>query len=459
MSVKGEPKPDAKHEPAKPKVIVTQRERGLEAYVRIMPPVPMDPDDLRAALTSAGVFEGLDQDKLLEICRVPPDHETLIARGRPPENGQPGRIDYFFTTEEGGFNPLEDEHGRANYREAYLIQNVAPGQLLARRTPPTEGVPGRAVNGEPVPATNGKDVNLLTGKNVELSSDRTELYATVTGIPELLRGRVTVLPVFNADEVDFTTGNISFTGSVYIRGNVNPGFVVRATEDITVEKNVEQATLEAGGSILVKGGARSTSKLIANKDIRVRFCDSNSSLKADGEIHVMGDSVHCTLQAGHSITVDNRLIGGAAQAMEAITAGTVGTAAETPTRIELVQVDASEEMERLRDEISQLELDIAEVSQQIQIIMTHPEKTNTALLQRLTPAKVNMNIRLAQLRSQLQEIVSRQTHMEPPKFVIKHELHPGVTVHFQTLEHQHTQRIMSKQLAKTYHLVDGEIHA
>ena len=54
--------------------------------------------------------------------------------------------------------------------------------------------------------------------------------------------------------VDYDYGNIDFNGSVHITGSVLPGFTVKAKGDIVVDKNVEDAYLEAGGDINVKMG-------------------------------------------------------------------------------------------------------------------------------------------------------------------------------------------------------------
>lgn len=437
------------------KVKVVQR--GLEAWVKIVPPVPVAPGDIMVALTQSGVIEGVDEEILQTVADFPTAEEVLVARGQPPVNGENARIDYLFQAEQEQYSPLIDQNDRADYREGNIIQNVVPGQLIARKVPATPGFPGRAVTGEMIPPVAGRDTHIKAGKNVELTADKLEATSTVMGIPQVSRGKLEVLPVFMVNEVDFSVGNINFQGSVSIRGSVNPGFSVKATDDIVVQGNVEQATLEAGGSIRVTGGVRSGAKLNAIQDIQIRFCDSESTLEAGHEIRVLGDALHSTLIAGHNVYVGNHLIGGAARAAELIQVSIAGSSAETVTRVDLVQVSSQAQIEQLQADIVQLEAELSKISTLIQMLMGKPQDDNTKNLQKLVPTKVTMNLKLIQNQNQLKELMENSQSLEAPRFAVKGELHPGVVVHFETPEGHKTQRIMTKQYGKTLHFVNGEI--
>ncbi|MNY62137.1 hypothetical protein D3C86_1989080 [compost metagenome] len=54
-------------------------------------------------------------------------------------------------------------------------------------------------------------------------------------------------------------------------------------------------------------------------------------------------------------------------------------------------------------------------------------------------------------------MTQRETGMEPPRFVVKSELFPGVTVRFVTHDGERAQRIVNKQFAATARFVEGEI--
>lgn len=57
------------------------------------------------------------------------------------------------------------------------------------------------------------------------------------------------------ENVGATTGNIDFIGSVYVKGDVQSGFKVSATDDIIVDGLVE-GSLEAGGNIILRNGMK-----------------------------------------------------------------------------------------------------------------------------------------------------------------------------------------------------------
>lgn len=431
--------------------------RGLEAWAKVVPPRPVSRETMRASLEANGVIEGIDEAALKNLCEFPPDEEVLVAQGTPPVHGEPARIEYLFLTEEEDFSPLEDSEGRVDFREGKIIQSVTPGQLLARKIPATAGFPGRSVTGEPLPANPGKDQHLMVGKNVALSPDKLEATATIHGIPELAKNRLSVQPVFSVKDVDFAVGNINFQGSVLIRGSVQPGFTVRATDDISVEGNIERAVVEAGGTIRVRGGARSGSQLTASKDIHVRFCDSESELKAGNEIQVMDSSLHCNLTAGHKIFISNRLIGGTSRAAEIVQATIIGNQTETPTRVELVQTPAKERMEQLDAEIAELEASLANITTRIQQLMTKPQEDGPKILQKLTPQKVNMNLKLTQLQTERKDLMQMEANLIPPRVIIKSEAYPGVVVLFNTIEGEMTQRLTTKLYAKSIYFPNGII--
>ena len=56
------------------------------------------------------------------------------------------------------------------------------------------------------------------------------------------------------DNVDYTTGNIDFDGSVAVEGTVADGFTVKASGDIQVGKTVGRGRLEAGRNLVLRAG-------------------------------------------------------------------------------------------------------------------------------------------------------------------------------------------------------------
>lgn len=430
-------------------------QKGLEAWLRVVPPVSLPVEELLTALHQNGVVNGIDQDALSQLSNDPPEDGLLVAIGTPPTPGTPARIEYYFSAEPINVGPVASESGRVDYREGRVIQNVVEGQVLARKIPGTLGMPGASVTGMPLPPPAIKDVHLLAGKNVELSPDKLEAVASATGVPLLERNRVSVRPVFTVDEVDFSVGNINFQGSVVVKEGVNAGFTIRATEDVEVRGYVEGGLIHSGGSVLVKGGVRNHSIIEAQGNVTARFVDSESSLTARRDITIQSDVLHSTLSAGKRVMIGGHLIGGVTKAGELIQAGSLGTPHETPTRVEINQDPPDDLLDQLHAEEAQLVIDLEEITGLIKTVMANPPQDGPFNLQRLMPQKVNMSMRLAQIRQQIIELEADHEELPPPKVIVKSESHAGTII---VLNHK-VLRLERGQYGKTYSLVEGEIQS
>lgn len=74
------------------------------------------------------------------------------------------------------------------------------------------------------------------------------------GHVSLVEGKVFVSDVYEVENVDLSTGNIDFEGSVQVNGNVSSNFVIRAGGNVIISGVVEGAYIEAGGNIIIARG-------------------------------------------------------------------------------------------------------------------------------------------------------------------------------------------------------------
>jgi hypothetical protein len=111
--------------------------------------------------------------------------------------------------------------------------------------------------------------------------------------------------VYKIKEVNVATGNIIFTGSVIIDGDVTEGMKVVASGDITVGGFVESATLEAGGDITISGGIIGR-KHDVEKNI-VTDIIMSVNITAKGNIYAKyGQYSHIT--CGQDVRIENQLL-------------------------------------------------------------------------------------------------------------------------------------------------------
>ena len=107
------------------------------------------------------------------------------------------------------------------------------GQPLAQKILAERGKGGKTVTGKYLEAKNGKDIPMPLGKNTRLAEDDLTIVAETNGQVLILNNKINVEPILNIDgDVSLKTGNIMFLGNVYISGNVEDGFSVKASGNI-----------------------------------------------------------------------------------------------------------------------------------------------------------------------------------------------------------------------------------
>lgn len=148
----------------------------------------------------------------------------------------------------------------------------------------------------------------MAGKNTEVSKDGSRLCSTMNGHIIFLEGRINVEPLYEIKgDVDISTGNIDFLGTVDIAGSVEDGFRVRADGDIQIRGSVGKATLSGRGSINIGQGIQANyeGKIWAGKEIICKFVQMGN-LFARGDIIVREVALHSELNSGGSISVTGK---------------------------------------------------------------------------------------------------------------------------------------------------------
>jgi hypothetical protein len=247
-----------------------------------------------AKLNAAGVNYGIDENRLKEILDANRDvKNVLIATALEPIAGKDAELKFLFDAYGTKVGPRIKEHDLADFRDLGLFENAELGQVLAEKIPATAGTEGKDVSGAVMKAKPGKDIPLPKGKGTKISDENPNLLvAALGGSPRLVAGKVVVEEVLTVGDIDFSTGNIDFHGSVIVKGIVNNGFKVSAGRDLDCTDVVEGADLIAGGNIHVKRGIKGLGK---------------SSIKAGGNVFARFIE-RCHVEAGASVIVDEALI-------------------------------------------------------------------------------------------------------------------------------------------------------
>ncbi|MEW6983043.1 DUF342 domain-containing protein [Colwelliaceae bacterium 6471] len=311
------------------------------------------------AAQESGVKKGFSKEELVNLAHLAAKGtggeivKGHIATGRLAENGNDAQIvPLVQSAQDRILKPKEREDGSVDMRNLGDIICVKVGDPLVKKLPPTPGLKGFKVTGEPLEPTPGNDTELKPGEGTALSAKNENiLISTLVGLPRMTENGMEVDEVYKIKTVDVSTGNVNFTGSVIIDGDVCEGMKVIATGDITIGGFVESATLESGGDITIAGGiigkkhdveSNSVTDIAmsvcinAKGNIFAKYCQY-AEINCGGDLRIENQLMHSLIDVSGKLWVgtadkaNGKLIGGYIRAGVSVHAGIVGATAGSNT--------------------------------------------------------------------------------------------------------------------------------
>ncbi len=397
-------------EPAAPDYSVTVSRDYMQAYLDFTSGPRRTREEILAILAEHDVVYGIREDNIEEYLKNRTD-SFLAAEGVMPKRGTDGYYEFFFKTDLSR-EPIIREDGSTDYQNTQYFEQVTEGQVLAVYHEAKPGVSGKNVKGKNLPARMGREKSVLVGSGFVVSEDRKTYTARISGKIDLKRNHLTIAPLLVTGDVTTSTGNVRFSGSIWIRGNVGSGVVVSASEDLLIEGNVESATISSGGSMVIRKGVSGagTASLDAGGEIRGKFFEG-AKLHAGGSIHA-NYVMNCEMSAGDQIEVSGAkgsIIGGTTTALNGIRATHIGNRAGVLTHI------AIGEDRKLREEEKQIEMSLRRMHDEIEKLKESSEKllkkySQDTLEQMELYLKVGQAIKIEQ--SQIEELTKRKRELE-----------------------------------------------
>lgn len=354
--------------------------------------------DINTLLTEHHICHGI---KELQIEQLKPGKSYVIAEGTPPKKGEDAKITYIEIPER---KPIIREDGKADYFEMNFVLEIQEGDWVGEKTRAQLGVDGMTIFGDPIPAPPGHDAPLKYDPKsiyeVE-KEDKIILYANKTGVLEIHQGVIAVnnhLPIDG--DVGIETGNITFDGSVTIKGTVGTGYSVIATGDISIEgrEGITGAKLikSESGDIFIKGGIFGLDETIieAGGNIFVKHVN-NAKLLAKKEIVIGYYSIGSTLSANSILLDENKgkIIGGEAVAKQKIVTAISGNRLERRTALTIKNLNRQTVYEQIQEKASLLKKtqeEIIDFTSKIDRISANKDKFNAQQLQSLEDLKMEL---------------------------------------------------------------------
>ncbi|MFZ4289434.1 DUF342 domain-containing protein [Variovorax sp. HJSM1_2] len=338
--------------------------------------------DVANALKQAGVVFGIDENAVLQACAAVMPAKIEAAFQRPPLSGADSTFELLMQTV-ADRAPKVNEDGLIDFRELGDIPFVQPGAPLMRRHPATAGVAGCDVRGNPVNPSPGINTPYASPlKGVRFAADDAELLeADVKGQPVRVENGMLVEDVLSLEKVDMNSGNISFDGSIEIKGDVMAHMKIKVTGNIVVRGTVEGAELDAGGDIQINSGIIAHSKVKAAGAVAARFIE-NSEVSAGTVISVDDMVLQSELLAHNQIIVGikaqkrGRIVGGNTRTMMKVHVPQIG--ADDASGVTTVQVGVNPILEaqllEIEAQISKSETEQSNLKKVVQHLKTNGDK-------------------------------------------------------------------------------------
>ena len=382
--------------------------------------------DLRFRYISYGIKEdelrAFFEDENREYCK-----DMIVAEGLEPRHGEDARIEYYFNTDLS-MKPAQNEDGSVDFFHLNTVCPCTTGQELARIIPADEGDYGYTVQGERIKPREVKRVSLKYGRNIDLSEDRLSITSQVDGHVTLVDDKVFVSNVLEVENVDNSTGNIDYEGSVEIKGNVCANFEVRARGNIIVRGVVEGALLVAGGDIIIERGVNGMGKgvLAAKGNIVSKFLE-NATASAGG--YVSTDSIlHSKVYAGTEVNVSGKkgfITGGLVCATNLIAVKTLGSSMGAST---IVEVGAKPEVKNRFQELQKQVAEDQKTLKSVEPILAAYEQKKSAGAQ-FDKERIKYMLSLKQVQAQkTQEIEKNMEELNKLQDLIENKNNAQIAV-------------------------------
>lgn len=370
ISTKGSIKlDDVNRYPEREMVSVVISQDKLTAVARFYPPSNkgnfLTKEDIISDLAILNVKYGIDEaaiDKYMQNRQYCTNIE--VAHAKPVIQGTDAYIEYFFNTDLRA-KPQLNEDGSVDFFNLNAVNHINEGDLLARLTKETLGEPGIDVTNTPIKPRDVKRLMLKFGHNVRLSEDGLEAYSMVNGHVNLIDNQIFVSNVFEVENVDASTGNIDYNGSVKVNGNINSNFVVRAKGNIEIKGVVEGAMVFADGNIVMASGINGMGKGVvqAGGNIITKYIE-NANVISGGCIRAEA-IMHSKVSARDQVVVDGRkgnIAGSYVSAKNLVEVKTLGSPYGSDTVIQLgIDPTMKAKMESLNADIENTNKQLAQI--------------------------------------------------------------------------------------------------
>lgn len=427
--------------PVREEMSITVSTDNMIAKARFYPPSNdtsyIRKDEILRALDYQGIKYGIQEEEIdiflkeREYCK-----DYVFAEGTPLKEGKDAEIHYFFNKKPNA-KPKLNEDGSVNFHDLDNINRVKAGDVLATLEKEQCGKAGTNIYGVRIAPEIVKSTYLKYGKGISLSEDGLSLISEMDGHVQIdFEEKVTVSNTYLVEgNVDVSTGNIRYDGSVKVKGNVCSGFTIIASGDVDVDGVVEGAKIIAQGQIILKRGIQGMGKgiLQAQGAIIAKFIESASVLTNSS---ITTESIlHSQVSAKEGIYVSGKkgmIVGGHVRSAVLIETQVAGSAMGGSTVLEVgMDPIMQKRMETLEAERRQLENSRDKARKVIDVFQIKKKRGQLTVdkvveFQKLLQEYNETEKKLAQINPELDRLYECMAGVKDARIKVWKDAHPGV---------------------------------
>jgi len=448
-----------------PEIEVDISEDRLIASISVCSKNEITVENMLKELSIYGVTFGVDNSALNIIAMrtkvkkqkdvVFIDIDTPVAFGRPSESGKDGYVEWYINVEnEVVFE--EDDGGNINFKETNIIKSIKKGSTIAVLHKHKDGTLGVGVDGIEIRPLDVEIVKLAGGKGTMVSDDGTIFMAEIDGMVSYNNNALSVAPMYVVEQnVDFSTGNVKFEGSVIVGKDILSGFNVTADQDLVVNGTVEASNITAKGNINIKGGIPGQGRAVVKTgfDLLARYI-SEAKLFIGGNIVVQNSLLDSEVECFGSIIASNSgIVGGSIFVNRGILCKNLGSNMGVATNISVGvsyekfsrHLDVRRRSEALNEELKVLENDMFML------------QNDAAQLEMLKPEHDLLLENIQDVEERMSKISGGYDLREPVfKIAVLGNIYPGVKVEMQSTVQRFTA-VVKGPILIYYNRTEGKI--
>ena len=365
-------------------------------------------------------------------------HSYLIAEGLPVVPGDDAVIKYNVQLKKKA-TPKLNEDGSVDFHNLDMICHVKRGEVLAILKKEVPGIEGKDLHGNTIAPKAPNVLRLKAGQNTAITADECKLYSTCDGHVVFAESGIYVSNVYEVKEdVDVSTGDIEYNGSVYVKGSVRTGFSVKCTGDIIVDGVVEGANLYADGQIILKRGIQGMNKgqVEAKGNLVAKFIES-ANVRVGGKVQT--DTIlHSKVHADGDIVLEGKnayITGGKISSQSNIISRSIGSNMETST--ELYLGPDYDIMTEMKDLSAKIDLDTEKMEEMDEVILNYKKilskgqalpQDKMDLLKNTMKEKEILATEMENYNQRMTELKADYEKYSKCKVMAKGIIHPGVRI-------------------------------